>query len=70
MAHSKTCDHCGQETDRIVAKVLMIPVTNGGGKWKTGSYTGHADIGVCCEEKLVKGEIVKWTARKKKQPAS
>lgn len=67
MATNKTCDVCGQPTNRIAAKLLIVPVTNGSDKkWKTGNYTAHSDVGECCIEKLLKGEIVKWTTRKKR----
>lgn len=61
MASLVQCDYCGQLTEKIVIKLFMTPL-EGGARWKAGSYSAHADIGVCCVEKI--GKDVAWRQRK------
>lgn len=63
MAKTTTCDICGNKTDRIVMKLFMTPIKNGvKGQHVHSAYTGHADVGECCGEKMVRQ--VKWQPRK------
>lgn len=56
-----TCDICGNECKRVVAKLYLSPKTNA--KSDHANYTAHADVGECCGEKAV--GMVKWQKRKK-----
>lgn len=69
MASSRTCDVCGQKTDNVVAKLLLLPVKDSE-KWNRRDYTAHADVGACCGEKILKGELVTWNKRQKRPKAA
>jgi hypothetical protein len=56
-----TCDICGNETARVVAKLYLAPKT--GTKSDHANYTAHADVGVCCGPRIVKD--IRWQQRKK-----
>lgn len=49
------CDICRKETERIVGKLMFTPSIPGVAKAVHSNYTHHADVGVCCESKLMKG---------------
>lgn len=57
-----SCDLCGKPTERIVAKLYLSNRT--GQKNDHANYTAHADVGICCIEKVVKNGI-KWQTRKR-----
>jgi hypothetical protein len=57
----KRCDVCGKPTERIVAKIQFIPMIPGVSRSVHSNYTHHADVGVCCEAKLLRG--FKWRKR-------
>jgi hypothetical protein len=62
MARGKLiCDACGEETDEIVSKLFLAPVIRGKTRTNHGNYTAHADVGVCCVEKLT--TMVTWQKR-------
>jgi hypothetical protein len=50
----RTCDVCGRPTDLIVGKLHFIPSIPGVTKLTHSQYTHHADVGVCCKDKLFK----------------
>jgi transcriptional regulator of met regulon len=51
----KRCDICGKPTDQIAAKLLYVPVLpDNRGRRAHSNYSHHADVGVCCAEKLLK----------------
>lgn len=49
-----TCDICRRPTDRIVAKLFLGPIIPGVNRAVHSNYTHHADVGECCEKKLLK----------------
>jgi hypothetical protein len=51
---NKSCDVCKRPTEAIVAKLHYIPLRSGGGGTKHSDYTHHADVGICCSDKLLK----------------
>jgi hypothetical protein len=66
MANSRACDGCGKKLgdgNPLVAKVFLAPIKEGETRQTHGSYTGHADVGKCCIEKVI--GVVKFQKRKK-----
>lgn len=53
------CDICGNPTTKVVFKLLIVPTGNG---TRHSDYTHHADVGACCQKKLLAG--FRWTKRK------
>lgn len=49
------CDVCGKATERIVAKLLYVPMIPGVNRSAHSNYTHHCDVGVCCQQRLVRG---------------
>lgn len=49
------CDVCGKPTERIVGKILFSPSIPGVAKAVHSNYTHHADVGACCQSRLLKG---------------
>ena len=64
MARGATCDVCRRPTERIVAKVHYIPMDR---KERTthSDYSHHADIGVCCADKLLR--LFNWQTRQTRE---
>lgn len=58
----QSCDMCGKPTNRIIAKLTLIPARPGASLTHS-NYTAHADIGECCFQELSK--LVKWQKRLK-----
>lgn len=56
-----TCDVCRQPCQRVAAKLFLAPIKEGETRKTHSSYTGHADVGECCAEKIVKQ--MKWQKR-------
>ena len=55
-----SCDLCGKDTTKIVAKLTLIP-TRPGINLTHSNYTAHADVGECCSESVLK--LAKWQKR-------
>jgi len=55
MASSFVCDVCGRKCERIVAKLFFGPVLSGSMNASHSNYTHHADVGICCRDRLLKG---------------
>lgn len=55
-----TCDVCGKECDEIVGKLYFSPVRRGQ-TYHHSKYTHHADVGNCCQARLLGG--FKWAER-------
>lgn len=56
MAKVFHCDICKRETEEIVGKIFLTPL--GPGRSANGfhvNYSHHADVGVCCFDKLLSG---------------
>jgi hypothetical protein len=51
---TKRCDICGKQTEDIVGKILFTPAHH-------SLYTHTADVGVCCQKKLLNG--FQWRER-------
>jgi hypothetical protein len=52
---TRHCDICRKPTNEIVAKLFYTPLTpNGGRQYQHSKYSHHADVGVCCGQKLLK----------------
>ena len=49
------CDVCKQPTERIVGKLHFIPMIPGLSQSRHSNYSHHADVGVCCQTRLLKG---------------
>lgn len=49
------CDICKKPTERIVGKIQFIPSIPGVSKAVHSNYTHHADVGACCQNRLLKG---------------
>jgi len=47
-----TCDICGKQTEKIVGKLNFIPAITGVSRITHSNYSDHADVGVCCKERL------------------
>lgn len=47
-----TCDVCRKATTQIVAKLFYTP-TEGEKPGIHSNYTFHADVGVCCKDRIV-----------------
>lgn len=52
---TKICDICKKETEQIAGKLFFTPVTNGRSSVDHTNYSHHADVGVCCRDKLLRG---------------
>ena len=55
MAREIKCDICKKVTEEIVGKLFYTPLTNGKRSQFANDYTHHADVGVCCAERLLSG---------------
>jgi hypothetical protein len=60
-----TCDICRKPTERIVGKLLFIPVN--GKSYSYSDYEALADVGECCEQTL--SRMVKFRRRKRRVKA-
>lgn len=49
------CDICHKPTEAIVAKLHFIPRMPGASRSIHSNYTHHADVGLCCKERLLRG---------------
>lgn len=49
------CDICNKPTARIVGKLFFGPMIPGAARAYHSNYTHHADVGICCEKRLLKG---------------
>lgn len=49
-----TCDLCKKPTTRIVAKLNYIPMISGLARGAHSNYTHHADVGMCCGNRVLK----------------
>lgn len=54
MAREFKCDICRKPTDKIVAKLFFGPIITGVNRAVHSNYTHHADVGTCCEKKLIR----------------
>ena len=68
MARVLVCDVCRKPTNRIVGKVLYIPVNDR--RFSYSNYSAHADIGECCASRF--NDTVRFRKRKRheKKPAN
>jgi hypothetical protein len=48
------CDVCGKPTTQIVGKLTFIPMIPGISRSAHSNYSDHADVGICCREKVFK----------------
>ena len=54
MARSLHCDICKKPTQKIVGKLFYTPMVPGViGSGVHSKYTHHADVGVCCQDRLL-----------------
>jgi hypothetical protein len=51
MARGQTCDICNRPTTKIVQKMYITPIGNGQ-RATHSDYTHHADVGICCADRL------------------
>lgn len=49
------CDVCKQPCDRIVGKLFFTPLVPGTRPGVHSNYSHHADVGNCCQTKLLRG---------------
>lgn len=54
------CGVCGNITERIAAKLLIVPFRENR-TWNKGHYEAHADVGICCLVKI--SSIAKFQRR-------
>lgn len=62
------CDGCGKSItaeNPIIAKLYFSPVLKTRARTDHGSYSRHADIGLCCSAKIVKG--IDWRMRQTRE---
>ena len=59
MARSLSCDICQRPCERIVAKLHRIPAGNG--PISHSNYSHHADVGECCDERVL--ELFRFSPR-------
>lgn len=52
---TETCDVCGKATERIVGKLFFTPLIPGVNGGVHSNYSHHADVGVCCQKRLLNG---------------
>ena len=50
---SLVCDLCGQVTDRMVGKLYFSPIISGATRMNLSNYTHWADVGECCQDKVL-----------------
>jgi hypothetical protein len=48
------CDICKKPTKQIVGKLNFVPVIPGISRAVHSNYVAHADVGVCCKERVFK----------------
>lgn len=48
------CDICRKETERIVGKLHFTPMIPSVSNSVHSNYTHHCDVGVCCQNRLLK----------------
>ena len=56
------CDVCGKQCKEVKAKLYLSPVRPGETQFTASRYTGHADVGECCVEKVA--GFAKWQRRR------
>ena len=49
-----TCDICGKPTEKVVAKLFFTPMIAGVNRAVHSNYSHHADVGVCCQPRLLR----------------
>jgi hypothetical protein len=49
------CDCCGKPTESIVGKLMFVPSIPGISRTAHSNYTHSADVGACCQNKLMRG---------------
>lgn len=55
MARELRCDICKRPTQRVVAKLYFTPTIPGVQNGVHSNYSHHADVGICCKDKLLRG---------------
>jgi hypothetical protein len=55
----RTCDICKRPTAKIVGKFTYVPIIRQ--SFSHANYTHHADVGVCCKDKLM--TLFNWQPR-------
>lgn len=66
MAKVLTCDVCRKPTNKIVGKVLFIPVN--GKSYSYSDYEALADVGECCQATL--SRMIRFRRRKRRPKAT